>query len=45
MAHVKASQVVPLFDDPLERGDVCEEVTEYITKESQLENSPKKEGK
>ena len=43
MAHVEASQVVPLFDDPLERGDVCEEVTEDITKESQLEDSSKKE--
>ena len=43
VAHVEASQVVPLFDDPLERGDVCEEVTEGITKESQLEDSPKKD--
>ena len=43
VAHVEASQVVPLFDDPLERGDVCEEVTEDITKESQLEDSPKEE--
>ena len=41
MAHVEVSQVVPLFDDPLERGDVCEEVTEDITKESQSEDSPK----
>ena len=41
VAHVEASQVVPLFDDPLERGDVCEEVTEDITKNSQLEDSPK----
>ena len=45
MAHVEARQVVPVFDDPLERGDVCEEVTENITKESQLEDSPKKEDK
>ena len=45
VAHVEASQVVPLFNDPLERGDVCEEVTEDITKESQSEDSPKKEGK
>ena len=43
VANVEASQVVPFFDDPLERGDVCEEVTEDITKESQLEDSPKKE--
>ena len=42
VAHVEASQVVPLFDDPLERGDVCEEVTEDITKESQSEDSPPK---
>ena len=41
VAHVEASQVVPLFNDPLERGDVCEEITEDITKESQSEDSPK----
>ena len=41
VTHVEASQVVPLFDYPLERGDVCEEVTEDITKESQSEDSPK----
>ena len=35
VTHVEASQVVPLFDDPLERGDIWEEVTEDITKESQ----------
>ena len=34
VAHVEASQVVPLFNDPLESGNVCEEVTEDITKES-----------
>ena len=33
VAHVEASQVVPLFDDPLERGDVCEGITGDITKE------------
>ena len=27
VAHVEASQVVPLFNEPLERGDVCEKVT------------------
>ena len=43
VAHAEASQVVLLFNDPLERGDVCEEVTEDITKESQLEESSKKE--
>ena len=45
VAHVEASQVVPLFDDPLERGDVCEEITEDITKESQLEVSLKEKDK
>ena len=45
VAHVEASQVVPLFDDPLESGDVCEEVTEDITKESSIVNSPKEEDK
>ena len=45
VAHVEASQVVPLFNDPLERGDVCEEVTEDITKESQSEDSPKEKDK
>ena len=30
--HVEASQVVPLFNDPIERGDVCEGITEDITK-------------
>ena len=29
--HVEASQVVPLFNEPLERGDVCKEVTKDIT--------------
>ena len=43
VAHVETSQVVPLFDNPLERGDVCEEVTKDITKESESEDSPKKE--
>ena len=28
VAHVEASKVVPLFKEPLEKGDVCEEVTE-----------------
>ena len=41
VAHVEASQVVPLFDDPLERGDVCEGITEDITKGSQSEDSTK----
>ena len=41
VAHVEASQVVPLFNEPLERGDVCEEVTEDITKESLSEDLTK----
>ena len=41
VAHVEASQVVPLFDDPLERGDVCEGITEDITKGNQSEDSTK----
>ena len=45
VAHVEASQVVPLFNEPLERGDVCEEVTEDITKESQSEDLTKEKGK
>ena len=44
VAHVEASQVVPLFNEPLERGDVCEEVTEGITKESQSEDLTKEKG-
>ena len=45
VAHVEASQVVPLFNEPLERGDVCEKVTEDITKESQSEDLTKEKGK
>ena len=41
VVHVEASQVVPLFNDPLERGDVCEGIIEDITKESQSEDSSK----
>ena len=41
VAHVEASQVVPVFNDPLERGDVCEGITEDITKGSQSEDSTK----
>ena len=44
VAHVEASQVVPLFNEPLERGDVCEEVTEDITQESQFEDLTKEKG-
>ena len=45
VAHVEASQVVPLFDEPLEKGKVCEEVTENINRESQSEDLTKKRGK
>ena len=45
VAHVEASQVVPLFDDPLERGDVYEGITEDITKRSQSEDLTKEKGK
>ena len=44
VAHVEASQVVPLFDDPLERGDVCEGITEDITQGSQSEDLTKEKG-
>ena len=44
-ALVEASQVVPLFDDPLERGDVCEGITENITKSSQSKDLIKEKGK
>ena len=44
VAHVEASQVVPLFDDPLERGDVCEGVTEDITKESPVRRFTQRRG-
>ena len=45
VTHVEASQVVPLFDDPLERGDVCEGITEDITQGSQSEDLTKEKGK
>ena len=45
VAHVEATQVVLLFNEPLERGDVCEEITEDITKESQSEDLTKEKGK
>ena len=43
VAHVEASQVVPPFDGSLEKGDVCEKLTKDITKESQSEDSPRKD--
>ena len=45
VAHVEASQVVPLFDEPLEKGKVCKEVTENINRESQSEDLTKKRDK
>ena len=45
MAHVEASQVVPLFEEPLEKEDVCEEVTGNINRESQFENFTKEKNK
>ena len=38
VAHVEASQIVPLFKEPLGKEDVCEEVAGNINKESQFEN-------
>ena len=45
VAHVEASQVVPLFEEPLGKGDVCEEVIGNINRESQFENLTKEKGK
>ena len=45
VAHVEASQIVSLFNDPLERGDVCEGITEDITKGNQSEDLTKEKGK
>ena len=45
VAHVEASQVVPLFDDLLIRGDVYEGITEDITKRSQSEDLTKEKDK
>ena len=45
VAHVEASHVIHLFNELLERGDVCEEATEDITKESQSEDLIKEKGK
>ena len=42
MDHVEASQVVPLFyNNPLEKENVCEEITRDVTKESTSRDSPK----
>ena len=45
VAHVEASQVVPLFEEPLEKEDVSEEVTGYINRGNQFENLTQKKGK
>ena len=45
VAHAEASQVVPLFNNPLEKGNVCEEITKDITKESLSGESPKETDK
>ena len=43
VAHVEASQVVPLFNNPLEKRNVYEEIMKDVTKKSQSRDSPKKE--
>ena len=45
VAHVEASQVVSLFDEPPERGYICEGITQNITKRSQSEDLTKEKGK
>ena len=45
MAHVEASQVVPLFEEPLEKEDVCEDVTGNINRENQFENLTREKSK
>ena len=45
VAHVEASQVFPLFNEPLERGMYVKKVTEDITKESQSGDLTKEKGK
>ena len=42
MAHVEASQVVPLFNNnSLEKENACEEIARDVTKESKSRDSPK----
>ena len=41
VVRVEASQIVPLFKEPLEKEDVCEEVTGNINRESKFENLTK----
>ena len=38
VAHVEASQIVPLFKEPLGKEDECEEVVGNINRENQFEN-------
>ena len=45
VAHVEASQVVHLFKEPLEKEDVCEEVTGNINRENQFENLTREKSK
>ena len=45
VAHVEASQVVPLFNNPLEKENVYGEITKDVTKESKFRNSPKRKTK
>ena len=42
VAHVEASQVVPVFNNnSLEKENACEEITRDVTKESKSRDSPK----
>ena len=41
MAHVEASQVVPLLDSSIVQEDICERVARDIPKENQTKNSSK----
>ena len=45
VTHVEASQIVPLFKEPLEKEEVCEEVAGNIKRESQFENLTKEKSK
>ena len=45
VAHMEGSQVVPFFEEPLEKEDVCEEVTGNINRENQFENLTREKGK
>ena len=43
VAHVQASQIVSLSEEPLEKEDICEKVTGNINRESQFENLNQRE--